>query len=140
MNIDLDLDQYSTPPTPNSVYYPLIVDNTRIQSPRQDHRSRFLAIHKITNHSSIFATHRSTELQRLDTNSIQLEFEITGDFDNLNPHPISTNAHVRFKTTPNPLITTNLHLFVSDNPPFPLINGSITFFKTTSCLKYTTQI
>ena len=30
INIDLDFDQYSTPPTPNRVDYPLIVDNTLI--------------------------------------------------------------------------------------------------------------
>ena len=121
--------QYSTPPTPsNRVDYPLIVNETPIQSPRQDPRFRSLATHKITNHPSISATRRNTELQRLDTNSLQLKFEFTVDFENLIPQPISTHAHVHFKTTPHPFKTTNLNLFVSDDPPFPLLNGSFTFF------------
>ena len=125
--IDLDIDQYSTPPTPNRVDYPLIVDNTVIQSPRLDPRFRFLAIHKSTNRPSISATRKNTDLKRLDTNSLHFKVEITVEVENLNPHPISTHAQVHFKTTPHPFITTNLNLFVSDDPPFPLINGSITF-------------
>ena len=132
-------DQYSTAPTTIRADYPLIVNDTLIQSPRQDPRFRFLAKHKISNHPSISATRRKTELQRLDTSSLQLNFEITVDFENLNPHPISTHAHVHFKTTPHPFITANLNLFVSDDPPFPPFNGSITFLNTISCLKYTTQ-
>ena len=139
INIDLDIDQYSSPPTPNRVDYPLIVDNTLVQSPRHDPRFRFFATHKITNHPSISATRRNTELQRLDTNSLQLKFEVTVDFENLNPHPIPTHTRVRFKTTPHPFITTHLNLFVSDDHPFHLINGSITFFNTISHLKYSTQ-
>ena len=65
IKLDLDFDQYSTPSTPNRVDYPLIVDNTLIQSPRQDPRFRLLAIHKITNHPSISAARRYNELQRL---------------------------------------------------------------------------
>ena len=125
INIDLDIDQYSFPPNPNRVDYPLLVDNTLIRSPRQDPRFRFLAIHKITNHPSISATRRNTELQRLDTNSLQPKFEISVDFENLNPHPSSTHAHVHFKTTPHPFITTNLNLFVSDDPPYLLLNASM---------------
>ena len=41
MNIDLDIDQYATPPTPSRVDDYIIVDNTLIQSPQQDPRSRF---------------------------------------------------------------------------------------------------
>ena len=34
LNIDLTTDQYSTPPTPNRVDYPLIVNHTLVNSPR----------------------------------------------------------------------------------------------------------
>ena len=38
LNIDLNTDQYSTPPTPNRVDYPLIVNDTLVNSSRQDPR------------------------------------------------------------------------------------------------------
>ena len=46
LNIDLTTDQYSTPPTPNRVDYPLIVNNTLVNSPRQDPCFLYLATHK----------------------------------------------------------------------------------------------
>ena len=57
----------------------------------------WLALHKITNHPSISAPRRNTELQRLDTNSLQLNFEVTVDFESPNLRPISTHDHVHFK-------------------------------------------
>ena len=35
LNIDPTTDQYSTPPTPNRIEYPLIVNDTLVNSPRQ---------------------------------------------------------------------------------------------------------
>ena len=36
--IDLTIDQYSTPPTPNRVDYPLSINDTFVSHPRQDLR------------------------------------------------------------------------------------------------------
>ena len=53
------------------------------------------------------------------TNSLQPKFEITVDFGNLNPHPISTHAHVQIKATPKSiynyilLLVKTLHFLLS---------------------------
>ena len=58
LNIDLTTDQYSTPPTPNRVDYPLIVNNTLINSPRRDPRFLYLATHKLNSNPHISDTRR----------------------------------------------------------------------------------
>ena len=42
LNIDLTTDQYSTPPTPNRIDYPLIVTDTLVSNPCQDPRFLYL--------------------------------------------------------------------------------------------------
>ena len=46
LNIDLTPDQNSTPPIPNRVDCPLILNDNPVSSPRQDHRFLCLATHK----------------------------------------------------------------------------------------------
>ena len=67
---------------------------------------------------------------------LQIKFEITVEFFNLQPHPVSSHANVTFKTTPSPFITTNLRLLVLDTDPFTLIDGSIEFINPITLLKY----
>ena len=139
LNIDLTTDQYSTPPTPNRVDYPLIVNNTLVNSPRQDPRFLYLATHKPNSNIHISNTRRRKEFLRLEETSLELKFEINVKFHNLSPHPIPSHTTVNFKSLPHPFIATNLSLFVSDNPPFRLLHGSITFLNTLTFLKYTAQ-
>ena len=139
LNIDLTTDQYSTPPTPNRVDYPLIVNHTLVNSPRQDPRFLYLATHKLNSNLHISDTRRRKEFLRLEEPSLELKFEINVKFHNLNPHPIPSHTTVNFKSLPHPFIATNLSLFVSDHPPFRLLHGSITFLNTLTFLKYTAQ-
>ena len=139
LNIDLTTDQYSTPPTPNRVDYPLIVNHTLVKSPRQDPRFLYLATHKLTTNPHISDTRRRKEFLRLEKTSLELKFEINVKLHNLSPHPIPSHTTVNFKSLPHPFIATNLSLFVSDHPPFRLLHGSITFLNTLTFLKYTAQ-
>ena len=139
LNIDLTSDQYSTPPTPNRVDYPLIVNNTLVNSPRQDPRFLYLATHKLNSNRHISDTRRRKEFLRLEEPNLELKFEINVKFHNLSPHPIPSHTTVNFKSLPHPFIATNLSLFVSDSPPFRLLHGSITFLNTLTFLKYTAQ-
>ena len=139
LNIDLTTDQYSTPPTPNRVDYPLIVNHTLVNSPRQDPRFLYLATHKLNSNLHISDTRRRKEFLRLEEPSLELKFEINVKFHNLSPHPIPSHTTVNFKSLPHPFIATNLSLFVSDHPPFRLLHGSITFLNTLTFLKYTAQ-
>ena len=118
LNIDLTTDQYSTPPTPNRVDYPLIVNNTLVNSPRQDPRFLYLATHKLNSNPHISDARRRKEFLRLEDTNLELKFEITVKFHILSPHPIPSHTTVNFKSLPHPFIATNLSLFVSDNPPF----------------------
>ena len=139
LNIDLTTDQYSTPPTPNRVDYPLIVNHTLVNSPRQDPRFLYLATHKLNSNLHISDTRRRKEFLRLEEPSLELKFEINVKFHNLSPHPIPSHTTVIFKSLPHPFIATNLSLFVSDHPPFRLLHGSITFLNTLTFSKYTAQ-
>ena len=139
LNIDLTTDQYSTPPTPNRVDYPLTVNNTFVSSPRQDPRFLYLATHKVNSNPHISNVRRRKEFLRLEDANLELKFKITVKFHNLSPHPIPSHTTVNFKSLPHPFIATNLSLFVSDHPPFRLLHGSITFLNTLTFLKYTAQ-
>ena len=137
--IDLTTDQYSTPPTPNRVDYPLIVNDTFINSPRRDPRFLYLATNKFNSNPNISNERRCKGLHRLDSTNLEIKFEITAKFHNLSPHPIPSHTAVHFKSLPHPFIATNHSLFVSNHPPFRLLHGSITFLKTLTFLNYTAQ-
>ena len=139
LNIDLTTDQYSIPPTPNRVDYPLIVNHTLVNNPRQDPRFLYLATHKLNSNPHISDARRRKEFLRLEETSLELKFEINVKFHNLSPHPIPSHTTVNFKSLPHPFIATNLSLFVSDHPRFRLFHGSITFLNTLTFLKYTAQ-
>ena len=67
IKIDLTTDQYSTPPTFNRVGYPLIINNTLVNSPRQNPSFLYLATHKLNPNPKISKERRRKEFQRLDT-------------------------------------------------------------------------
>ena len=136
LNIDLTTDQYSTPPTPNRVDYPLNVNNTLFSSPRQDPRFLYLATHKLNSNPHISNVRRRKEFLRLEDANLELKFENTVKFHNLTPHPIPSHTTDNFKSLPHPFIATNLSPFVSDHPPFRLLHGSIAFLNTLTFLKY----
>ena len=123
-NIDLTTDQYSTPPTPNRIDYSLIVNDTLVNSSRQDPRFLYLAVHKLNSNRC------RKEFQRFDKTHLEIKYELTAKFHNLSPHPIPLHTTVNLKYLPHPFIATNFSLFVSDHPPFRLLHGSITFLNT----------
>ena len=118
LNIDLTTDQYSTPPTPNRVDDPLIVNNTLVNSPRQDPRFLYLANHKLNSNPHSSNARLRKEFFRLEDTNLELKLEITVKFHNLSLHPIPSHTTVNFESLPHPFIATNLSLFVSDHLPF----------------------
>ena len=117
LNIDLSTDQYSTPRTPNRVDYPLIVNDTLVNSPRQDPRFLYLATHKLNSNPNVSNERRRKEFYRLDNTNLEYKFGICAKFHNLRPHPIPSHTTVNFKSLPHHFIATNLSLFVSDHLP-----------------------
>ena len=108
LNIDLTTDQYSTPPTPNRVDYPSIVNDTVINSPRQDPRFLYLATYKLNSNPSFSNERRRKEFHRLDNTNLEIKIEITAKFHNLSPHPIPSHTTVNFKSLPHHFIATIL--------------------------------
>ena len=135
----MNTDQYSIPPTPNRVDYLLIVNDTLPNSPRQDPRFLYLATHKLNSNTHISDERRRKDFQRLDTTNLEIKFVITAKIHNSSPHPIPSRTTVNFKSLPHPLIATYLSLFVSNNLPFRLPHGSLTFLNTLNFLKYIAQ-
>ena len=76
LNIDLTTDQYSTPRTPNRVDYPLIVNDTLVNSPRQDPRFLYLATHKPNSNPNVSNERRRKEFYRLDNTNLEYKFGI----------------------------------------------------------------
>ena len=137
LNIGLTTDQYSTPPSPNRVDYPLIVNNALHCNPRQDPRFLCHATHKLNSNTQLSDECRRREFHRLDTTNLQIEvkFEINVKFHNLRLHPIPSHTTVNFISLPHLFIAINFCRFVSDLPIFRLLRDSITFFKHTHILK-----
>ena len=88
LNIDLNTDQYSTPPKPNRVDYPLTVNDTLVNSHHQDSRFLYLATNKLNSNTNFSNQRRRKEFQRLDPTNLEIKCEITAKFHNLSPHPI----------------------------------------------------
>ena len=100
----------------------------------------YLASRKQNSHHTKSDEHRRKEFSGLETHNLQVKFEITLDFHNLSPHPIRSHTSVILRSLPHSFNTTNINLFVSDSPPFRLLDATIlTFFKTLTLLKYTDQ-
>ena len=139
INHTLSTVSQSTPPSPRRENYPFLLNGTLISHPREDPRFTFYALHKINTNPTISQNRKNKEIARLQKDKLQIKFEITVEFFNLQPHPVSSHANVTFKTTPSPFITTNLRLLVLDTDPFTLIDGSIEFINPITLLKYKTN-
>ena len=68
LNFDLNTDQYSTPPTANRVDYPLIVNDTLVNSHHQDSRFLYLATNKLNSNTNF-----SNERRRKNFNVLTLQ-------------------------------------------------------------------
>ena len=87
-----------------------------------------------------FQTNFVEEFHRLYRTNLENKFKVTAKFHNLCAHPDPSTTTVLFKSLPQYFIATNSNHFVSDNPPFRLLHGSITLPNTLTFLKYTAQI
>ena len=76
----------SRPPTPSFADYPLRVDGITIYDPQNDPRFPILAERFITNNELLSQKRKETELKRLQTPNLELEFEVKVKFQGLNPH------------------------------------------------------
>ena len=114
----------------------MYIGNDLIQSPRHDPRYTLAPIHRIFNNPHLSEDRKREELERLQSTSFEITFQITVRFEGLNPHPIYTQAHVFFVTTPYPFITERVNIHVNDEHPYETINGKITFLNTITGNKY----
>ena len=140
LNLSLNINNYSTPPTPNRVDYPHFIDNTCITHPLDDPRFFYLASQKLSSHRTISEEGRRKEISGLETHYLQLKVEITVDFHSISPHPIPSHTSVIFKSLPHSFDKTKINLFVSNSPHLRLLDASISFFKTLSQLKYSARV
>ena len=72
LNIDLSVDQYSTPPTPNLVDYLLIANNTLVSSPRQDPCFLYFSTSKLDSNTQIFDERRRKDFHRKTTTNLEI--------------------------------------------------------------------
>ena len=93
---------HSRPPTPNFADYPLRVDGITIYDPQNDPRFPILAERFIANNDLLSQKRKETELKRLQTSNLELNYEVKVKLQGLNPHPIFHVSKIEHKTSPAP--------------------------------------
>ena len=129
---------HSRPPTPNFADYPLRVDGITIYDPQNDPRFSFLAERFISNNDLLSHKRKETELKRLQTPNLELEFEVKVKFKGLNPHPIFPVSRIEHKTSPAPFEVVQIE-FERDLTQPTITYGKIIFCNPYSGLKYTSS-
>ena len=130
--------QYSRPPTPNFADYPLRVDGITVYDPQNDPRFPIRAERFITNNDLLSNKRKETELKRLQTPILELQFEVKVEFQGLNPHPIFHVSKIEHKTSPAPFEVVHIE-FECDLDQPTITYGNIVFCNPYSGLKYTTS-
>ena len=125
-------------PTPNFADYPLRVDGITIYDPQNDPRFLFLAKRFVANNDLLSQKRKETELKRLQTPNLELQFEVKVKFQGLNPHPIFHVSKIEHKTSPAPFEVVH-NEFERDLSIPTFTYGKITFCNPYSGLKYTTS-
>ena len=128
----------SRPPTPNFADYPLRVDGITIYDPQNDPRFPILVERFIANNNLLSQKRKETEIKRLQTPNLELEFEIKVKFQGVNPHPIFHVSKIEHKTSPAPFEVVHIDFERDLNIP-TITYGKITFCKLYSGLKNTTS-
>ena len=126
------------PPTADPYFYTLLLDKQILNHPRQDLRYHIRPVNKSTTSLRKSAFIRSPELTRLTHTSIELKFEITVKFFELNAHPIPTSSQVKHRTLPSLFVVTSSQFTSTDEPPFDHHWRSITFHNPISGIKHKT--
>ena len=85
-----------------------------------------------------FAISRNRDLTRLLETSTQLKFEVTVNFNGLNPHTIATSNQIKHRTSLSPLLVTSLQFTSINELPFDHQLGSMAFYTSISGLNYKT--
>ena len=94
--------EHSRHPTPNFADYPLTVDGITIYDPQNDPRFPIFAERFYNNNDLLSHKRKETELKRLQTSNLELNFEVKVKFQGLNPHPIFHVSKIEHKTSPAP--------------------------------------
>ena len=92
----------SRPPTPNFADYTLRIDGITIYDPQNDLRFPILAERFITNNDPLSQKRKETELKRLQTPNLELQFEVKVKFQGVNLHPIFHVSKIEHRTSPAP--------------------------------------
>ena len=129
---------HSRPPTPNFADYPLRVDGITIYDPQNEIRFPILAERFITNNDLLSQKRKETELKRLQTPNLELNFEGKVKFQGSNPHPIIHASKIEHKTFPAPLEVVHIEFERDLNIP-TFTYGKITFCNPYSGPNYTTS-
>ena len=100
--------KHSRPPTPKLAGYPIRVDGITTNDPKNNPRFPNLTERFITTNDSLSKQQKETELTRLQTSNLELEFEVKVKFQGLNPHPVFQISKIEHKTTPAPFEVTDI--------------------------------
>ena len=84
--------KHSRPPTPNFADYLIRVNGTTIDDPSHDAGFPILTERFNANHDLLSNKRKNTELERLQTPNLELNFESKVKFQDFNPHPVFSNC------------------------------------------------
>ena len=129
---------HSRPPILNFADYPLRVDGITIYDPQNDPRFPFFAERFIANNDLLSQKRKETELKRLQTQNLELNFEVKVQFQGVNPHPIFHVSKIEHKTSPAPFEVVHIEFERDLNIP-TITYGKIIFCNPYSGLKYTSS-
>ena len=124
--LNLFLEDFSRPPTPNPHEYPIRVNSKIVRTLNEDPRYTVLPA-RFMNNSSLSTQRKQRELRRLQEQQLTLQFEVEVTFNSLGPHPFSLSTRVAHKTTPSPFIVTSISYLCDADLP-EIRTGHINFF------------
>ena len=113
-------------------------DEITIYDPQNDPRFSLLAERFISNNDLLSHKRKETELKRLQTPNLELEFEVKVKFQGLNPHPMFHVSKIEHKTSPAPFEVVHIE-FERDLTQPTITYGKIIFCNPYSGLKYTSS-
>ena len=127
--------EHSRPPNPNFADYPIRVDGTTRDEPKNNPRFPNLTEQFITTNDTP-SNKKEAELKRLQTANLKLKFEVKVKFQGLNPHPVFRVSKIEHKTIPAPFEVSYIEL-ERDPQLLDLTCSRIVIYNPYTGLKYT---
>ena len=126
------------PPTPDPYHHLLIFDNQKINQAMQHARYHILLVNRKNKILQSSTNNANWQFNRLIQTTTELKFEVPVKFVGLDRHPLPTSTQIKHQIFLSRSVVTSLHFTATEEPPFDLQSGCITFHNPISCLKYKT--